>query len=204
MTPEEAIETGIYDRLTDDTYGITVTAGKYCADLGGVQLYQGQVDLEKESLIQWAQTGLHNGPVVLIIAGNTVSYETDRVAFVSGEYSVDIYIAAGSMRDPHDALDGETAGDARSAGIWQVKSDILDRLLNFNVVAESSPPWVVTGGLMIVNKSLCLYRMTLKIDVASRHELVAWGDRDDLSKIRSTITKDGDVDSLIVQVDDDY
>jgi len=204
MTPEESIETGIYNRLTDSTYGIIVDAGKYCADEGGVQLFQGQLSLEPDSLAEWAKTGLNQGPVVLIMAGSAVDYQSSKVEFVEGEYTIDIYIAAANYRTTHEALAGDAGGDTRGPGIWQVKADILDRLLNYPIVSDSSPAWVIRGRLLAVNKALCLYQLTLGIVVANYHNLVAWGDRDDLSKIRTTIKKDNDDDSLIVQVDNDY
>ena len=107
-TPEDAIETGLLNRLTHvdvapavDHRGITVAAGKYCADNGGVQVWQGDISLEPESLITWAHAGLSEGPVCLIVVGNDVPYEHDKDRHAVGEYSVDIYLATANYRTEH-------------------------------------------------------------------------------------------------------
>jgi hypothetical protein len=193
VTPEEAIETGIYNRLTDGTHGITVAAGKYCADEGGIQLFHGQIDLrDPEQIIQWATVDLNAGPKVLIVAGDSVSYETDHRRVAIGTFTVRLYLAAAHARDPHEALTGDEGGDARQVGLWQVKSDILDRLCNYGVVTDEDPPWPKSGRVMALQQDLVLYEMTMEITVSRKHELVAWSDLDTLTGIDTTLQKKPD------------
>lgn len=212
MTPEEAIETGIYNRLTDATYGITVAAGKYCSrpdvtdptmSYAGVQLYQGQVDLTGESMIEWARSGVGEGPIVLIVAGDDVVTETDGITWVLGEYTAKVWIATASYRTTHEGLTGDPVA-SRKPGIWQVKSDILDRLSNHVVVTEADPLRFESGRLVTVEQSVCLYEMTFKIKVAVTHEYTPWATLDDLSAIETTLTKQPSAvlpaDDLVVEV----
>lgn len=208
MTPEEAIETGIYNRLTSATYGIaTNAAGGYVSQSDGVQLWQGQVDLTPEGMVLWAGSSTIEGPKVLIIAGDDVKYEHDFAQYAQGTYTVDIYIAASHGRDPHEALAGDEVGDTGSPGIWQVKSDILDRLLNFPPVTGNDTPYLISGRTVSRQGGTVLYRLTMGMVVATLHNLNAWSDLDDLSKIRTTMTKEPSevlvTDDFITEVDSD-
>lgn len=208
MTPEDAIETGIYNRLTSATYGITTNAtGGYVSQSDGVQRWQGQVDLTPESMALWAGSSTVEGPKVLIIAGDDVAYEHDFAQYVQGTYTVDLYIAASHGRDPHEALAGDDSGDAGSPGIWQVRSDILDRLLNFPIVTGQSPAYVRSGRTVSRVGDTVLYRLTMAIVVANLHNLVAWSDLENLEKIRTTMTKEPSAvlvaDDFITEVDAD-
>ncbi len=212
MTPEEAIETGIYNRLTDATDGITVEAGKYCAtpdttdplSYGGVQLYQGQVDLTADAMIEWGRVGVGEGPIVLIVAGDDVKAETDHADSALSTYTVRVFIATASYRTPHEGLTGDPVA-TRKPGIWQVKQDILDRLLNHIVVTTMPTLTWSSGRLITVEQSVCLYEMTFEIIGCATHEYVPWTTRDDLTKIRTTFTKQPSAvlpaDDLIVEVD---
>lgn len=210
MTPEEAIETGIYNRLTSATYGITTEATDgYVSQSDGIQLWQGQVDLTPEGMALWAGSSTIEGPKVLIIAGDDVKYEHDFHTYAQGTYTVDLYIAASHGRDPHEAIAGDdsAAPDTGSPGIWQVKSDILDRLLNHPIVTEADPPYLISGRTVVRQGSTVLYRLTLGMVVATLHQLSAWSDLDNLSKIRTTMTKEPSevlvADDFITEVDAD-
>ena len=209
MTPEDAIETGIYNRLTSATYGITTEAGEYVSQSDGIQLWQGQVDLTPEGMVLWAGSGTVEGPKVLIIAGDDATYEHDFAQYVQGTYTVDIYIAASHGRDVHEAMAGDdsTVPDTGVPGVWQVKSDILDRLLNFPIVTGHSPAYLRSGRTVSRVGDTVLYRLTLGMVVANLHNLSPWSDLADLNKIRTTMTKEPsavlDIDDFEVGVDAD-
>jgi hypothetical protein len=197
MTPEEAIETGIFNRLTHATNGITVEAGKYCADQGGVQKYQGDVDLTKESMIEWARAGVSEGPIVLIVVGEEVDYDTDYRETAVGDYSVQLYFASANLRTTHEALEGDAGSETRKPGIWQVKSDILDRLLNFGIVQDANgtwfdPVWVVRGRKIAKEPHLVLYELIMMARVAVIHGLVPFSSLDDLEGVDVTLQKEPD------------
>jgi hypothetical protein len=214
-TPEEAIEDGIYNRLTHATYGIIVDAGKYCADNGGVQKWHGEVDLTPESLRKWAFAGAVEGPLVLIVAGNAVEYDTDYREAAIGTYTIQIYICAGSWRSQQEAASGDAGSDSRGPGVWQVRSDILDRILNFGIVSSvvdlvtvwEDPAWVVGGRLLATQNPLVLYELTLACRVSRLHNLVAWGSLDDLDGVDVQATKEpsptGTADDFIVSTKTD-
>lgn len=211
MTPEDAIETGIYNRLTHedtppgtDHYGITVGAGKYCADTGGVQVWQGDVSLEPENLIKWAHAGLAEGPVCLIVVGNDITYEHDKGRYAVGEYSVQIYMATANYRSEHDAVDGDAGADTRKPGIRQMKSDILDRILAFGVCTDDDGAYqpnliLKRGTLLKADKGLALYRLDLSIQMGTRHDLTAWDGLGDLRGVDVTLRKE---DSAVLDTDD--
>ena len=204
MTPEDAIETGILNRLTHvdtppgtDHMGITVAAGKYCADVGGVQVWQGDVSLDTESLIGWAHSGLAEGPIVLIVAGNDVDYEHDKERHVVGDYDVQIYIASANYRSEHEAVDGDAGSETRKPGIRQVKKDILDRILAFGFAVDDDgayqPNLVLNRGrLLAVEDGLALYRLDLTAQMGTRHDVTAWASLGDLRGVDVTLQKEED------------
>jgi hypothetical protein len=196
VTPEEAIETGIFDRLTHATNGITVEAGGDCAANGGVQKYQGDVDLTKEQLVEWARAGLSEGPLVLIVVGE-VDYESDYRQVVIGEYLISLFIASAHYRTTHEALEGDDGNESRKPGIWQVKSDILDRILNFGIVQDASlvwedPAWVTGGRTVTVEPHLVLYELNMRCRVGVVHALVPFSSLDDLEGLDVTLQKEPD------------
>jgi len=197
VTPEDAIETGLLTRLTHGTNGITVAAGKYCADTGGVQVWQGDISLDPESLIKWAHSGIAEGPVCLIVVGNNVTYEHDKARHVVGEYSVDLYLATANYRSEHDAVDGDAGGDARKPGIRQMKSDILDRVLAFGFATDADgayqPNLVLNRGtLMAVQEGMALYRLEFTARMGTRHDLTTWASIHDLNGVDVTLQKEPD------------
>jgi hypothetical protein len=197
VSPEEAIETGIFNRLTHATNGITVEAGKYCADQGGVQKYQAQVDLTKESMIEWARTGVAEGPIVMIVVGDEVEYDTDYRQTAIGDYAVSLYIASANYRTSHEALEGDAGSETRKPGIWQVKSDILDRILNFGIVQDANsnwfdPAWVVGGTMVARLRNVSLYELRMLARVAVIHSLVPFSSLDDLEGLDVTLQKEPD------------
>lgn len=196
-TPEECIEDGIFNRLTHATNGITIEAGEYCSNDGGVQLYQGQVDLEVENMIEWALPGVAEGPIVLIVAGDDVEYDTDYREVAIGTYAVRLYIATQNYRTAHEGMSGDAAGATRKPGIYQVKSDILDRILNFGIVQDSNgawedSAWVVSGRLLVKQRNLFLYELTLNVKVGSIHTMTPTSSMDRLEGIDATLTKEPD------------
>jgi len=174
VNPEQAIETGVYNRLTDATNGITVAAGKYCHNTGGVKKFQGKPSLDEESMEEWAQPGLSQGPVVLIVVGEEMEADTDRVQLVLGTFSIDLYLAEANYRTTHEAFAGDAAGAARKPGIWQLKADILDRLLGHTIVADHDSAWLESGETVETDGGTALYRVRLRAMVAYVHTLTPW------------------------------
>lgn len=201
MTPEDAIETGIYNRLTHTAppagphYGITVAAGHYCADNGGVQVWQGDVSLDTESLIAWAHAGLAEGPICLIVVGNDVDFEHDRDRHVVGEYTVQIYLASAHYRSMHEAVDGDVGLDTRKPGIRQMRKDVLDRLLAFGLAVDDNGAYqsnlvLKRGTLLAVDKGLALYRLDLIAQMGTRHDVTAWAALPNLQGVDVTLVKE--------------
>jgi len=208
VNPEEAMETGIYNRLTHvdtppgvDHKGITVGAGHYCADNGGIVRYQGTPELNAESLIVWGRAGVKQGPIVLIVAGNEATYtpmHTRGGAAKLGhaEYTCSLYMAAQNLRSVHEGMVGDAASATRYPGLWQVKEDILDRLLNIGLVQDSNsawvPHWVESGRLIAVEKGMCLYELNFKFKIVQIHGLTAYGDLTTLDGFDVTFQKKPD------------
>lgn len=202
-TPEGAIEDGIYNRLTHRTNGITTEAQEgYCHPESGVQKWFGQVELTPESMSQWARAGLAEGPVVLIVAGSDVTYDTDYRKTAIGEYAISLYIASANYRSSYEASGGDDGDNVRKPGIFKVKQDILDRLLDHGIVkaeynvdgsdVESweDPAWVDSGRLITLTENVVLYELVLRIRVSRIHGLVAYSELDDAAGVDVTLTKE--------------
>jgi hypothetical protein len=206
ITPEKAITDGIYARLTDATDGITVAAGKYCADVGGIVKWQGEVALTTESLVQWGLAGIGTGtsPIVLIVTGGSVDYEQDHMRVAIGEFSVQIIIACRHVRDIAETADGDLGADARSPGIWTIRDDILDRLLNYGIVTDEDPPWVVGGRILRAEEKFILYELDMKIRIGREYALTAYDDEDDVEGVDTALQQIGETDDGIeVEVKND-
>jgi len=206
---EEAILAGAYNRLTSATLGITVEAGKYCAngtgdtapDQGGVRRWVGQVNIASPAeMIGWAQNGLTEGPVVLIVVGETVDFDTDKAQYAGGNYSLSVFIVTKNLRSRREGAIGSLDGATRNVGLWDVKADIMDRLCNHGLVSTvidtvtcwEDPPVVKSGRLVAAQDGIYLYELTWTIKVSQIHGLVAWSDLDDLEGIDTTLTVEPD------------
>ena len=178
-TPEETIQDGICNRLTHvgvapaPSYGLTVAAGQYCSNEKGVQRFAGDVSLDVDGLIEWAKNSLTAGPVVLIVVGGC-DYDTDKITLAIGEFEIHIYVACANYRSTYEVTSGDAAADARQIGLWQVKADVLDRLMNFAIINGESPAWPTGGRLIRAERGLALYELTMKMRVARLHSMVPW------------------------------
>lgn len=210
---EEAIQDGVYNRLTHKILGITVEAGKYCAnsiatatepDRGGVRRWMGDVSIgSPAAMIEWAKNGPVEGPIVLIVVGETYEVETDRAQAVLCTYSIGLFIITSNLRSRREGGSGALDGAARAKGVWDVKADILDRLCNFPLVSTTIDSVVYwedaaypTGGrLLAVQDGLFLYELDMRIKVSQIHSLTAWSDLADLEGIDTTLQVEPDAGS---------
>ncbi len=217
QTPEGALEDGIFNRLTHRVNGITTEAGKYCHPQGGVQKWFGQVDLSVDSLVSWARTGVANGPIVLIVAGGTVEYDTDYRETAIGMYSVQLWIASANYREEYESAGGDAASAPSGPGIFVIKQDILDRILNHGIVKATydvdgtetesweDPPWVLSGRMVTLEQHVCLYELVLQAHIARIHGLTAYSALDDYEGTDVTLTKEpsttGEEFQVVVKAD---
>lgn len=202
MSPEESIEAGIFNILTHvdtppgvDHKGLTVGAGHYCANQGGVRVWQGDVSLTPENLVKWAHAGIDEGPIILIVVGEDDDAEHDRAKHVASTFSVVLYFATAHYRSEHETLTDDAAAATRKPGLWQVKQDILDRILDIGICQDKdakyhAPLVYKRGHLVSADKGMALYELQLSIRLELRYALTAWSGLSDLKGVDFTLIKE--------------
>jgi hypothetical protein len=131
----------------------------------------------------------------LIVVGNDVEYEHDKARHVVGQYDVSLYLATAHYRSAHEAVDGDAGADARKPGIWQMKKDILDRVLAFGFATDDNGAYqpnlfLKKGSLLASREGLALYRLDLVAQMGTRHDVTALASIHDLNGVDVTLVKE--------------
>jgi hypothetical protein len=212
--PQIVLQDAIYDRLTDATVGLTVTASKYVAVNGGVQKYHGDFDLTPEGMVAHLRPGVSNAPIVLISIGDIDAQASNTVGnVVMARIAVEIYLFGKSARSQHESVAGDVAGATRSPGLWQVASDVADRLLNIGLVADTDGSWCDSLRFESLtdlgrvddeksgNNGVYAMRLDFAQEVGDLYGLVAWSDLTTLTGVDLTLTKEVSTEGLEYEID---